>query len=215
VGSEGVAAEILSVPPLALFYSWTALAFTPALILMTAPRRISEEVSTGSLRLALVRTTRLRWCAGKFAGQFAIVLAAVLLSGVGAWCTGRLRMPEADGIELARYLIVYALKAGCYALPFVGLALGVSQLTRSPNQAVLFAFSGWVVLGQAAWISRRFAGGGWRRILRVTREIVPQAHRLDLWRLDWRHALPAATSLVALGLLYFALGYLRFRRRDT
>ena len=69
VGVRDLASELLSTPPLAIFFGWVALTFTPLLVILVSSPRIAEEVGTSSVRFVLFRTTRGTWVCGKFAGQ--------------------------------------------------------------------------------------------------------------------------------------------------
>jgi hypothetical protein len=49
----------------------------------------------------------------------------------------------------------------------------------------------------------------------TVRTIFPAAHRLDLWRVEAGEVAPGFVALIALGLVYFTIGHLRFARRDA
>ena len=92
VGNKEIALEILSVPPIAVIYGWLAFMFTPVLVTLSAAGRIAEEVSSGSVRYVLTRTSRPAWCIGKFMGQACEVLLALVLSAIGTWSLARFHM---------------------------------------------------------------------------------------------------------------------------
>lgn len=213
-GDEALARQLLAIPPLALFFGWLAFTFTPLLVVLTSSARIAEEVWSGAVRFALFRTTRFAWCLGKFLGQALQLLGVLLLGAAGAWLIGWLRLDTLDAPAAAGWMVVFAIKAWVYALAYLGLALGVSQLCGGPNLAVGLGFLAMTVLAAAGGIAAWAAGDGWRRAWDLVRLLTPGGHRMDLWRADAAHAAPAAVFLLALSLVYFSLGHARFARKD-
>jgi len=215
IGDRALAESLLAIPPLALYYGWLSFMFTPFLIVLTSSARVSEEIASGSVRFVLFRASRLDWCMGKFAGQAAQLALALLLSAIGAWCVGRLRMHFFEPWATADAMLIFAAKAWVYSLAFLGLATAISQLCASPNLAVALGFLALLGLSALAAISNHFAGDGVRRLWDVVNALTPQAHRLDLWWGDAAHALPAVVFLVALAAVYMLAGHARFARRDV
>jgi ABC-type transport system involved in multi-copper enzyme maturation permease subunit len=214
IGDRALAESLLAVPPLALFYAWLSVAFTPALVMLTSSTRISEEIASGSVRFVMFRAGRGPWCAGKFAGQAVQVLGALLLSAVGAWVIGFFRMKSFEPLPTAQYMVWFAFKAWIYAMPFLGLALAISQLCAVPNLALVFGFVSLVTVSVLSRVSAWLAGDGWRRIWDIVNALTPGGHRLDLWWNDAAHLLPAAVFLLTLAAAYLLAGYARFARRD-
>lgn len=214
VGDADVAEGLFGQSPMVLIYGWLAFMYTPLLVVLTASGRVAEEVASGSARFALFRTPRLSWCLGKFLGQAGLIFLALVLNAAGAWCVARFRMPGADGAVMAQGMLLFAGRAWLYALPFLGLSLGVSQLTRSPNLALVFSIVAMAGLSLLYWVSRLGTGEGFQRVGPLVRALTPQGHRLDLWRMDAPHLVTAGAYLATLGLVYLALGHLFFRRRD-
>jgi len=214
VGDRSVAETLLSVPPLALFYAWLSFIFAPLLVMLLSSPRIAEEVGSGSVRFVLFRTSRSAWCLGKLGGQAVLLAAALLISAAGAWGVGMVRMAGFPPLGSIPYLLVFSARAWIFAWPFLGLALGVSQLTRSP---VMATAAGFVVMGCmfiATGLSHYFTGDGWRQLLDVVYQLSPYGTRAALWHFDAAHMIPATVLLMALGLLYFLLGYAGYVRRD-
>ena len=214
IGDKALAATLLAVPPLALFYGWLSCAFTPVLVMLTASTRITEEVASGSVRFVMFRASRSQWCLGKVLGQAVQVLGALLLSALGAWLVGWLRMTSFEPGASAQYMLWFAVKAWIYALPFLGLALAISQFCTVPNLALVFGFMALVALWVLASVSAFFAGAGWRRLWDLVNALTPGGHRQGLWWNDGAHLLPTIVFLLALGAAYLLAGYARFARRD-
>jgi ABC-type transport system involved in multi-copper enzyme maturation permease subunit len=214
VGDKALAETLLAVPPLALFYGWLSCAFTPMLVMLTSSARIAEEISSGSVRFLMFRTARGHWCLGKFLGQALQVLGALLLSAVGAWVVGWFRLKSFESGPTALYMLWFACKAWLYAMPFLGLALGLSQLFTSPNLALACGFLSLVAISLLARVSAWLAGEGWRHIWDVVNALTPGGHRQALWWNDPGHLLPAGAFLLGLSAVYLAAGYVRFSRRD-
>ncbi len=215
VGNQQVARELLDIPPVALIYGWLAFTFTPILVMLSTPGRIAENVSSGYVRFSLVRASRTEWCIGTYVGQAMELILPLLLSAVIAWCVARFRLFSMAGIDVVGAMLLYGGKVWVYCLAFVGLALGVSQMCRSPNQATALALVIWtllaVVRSAAGWVT----APGWKSLLEVAAWLAPAAQKLDLWRTNPAYVLPAMVFTVALGAVYFSLGHMIFLRRDV
>ncbi|MBN1672777.1 MAG: ABC transporter permease subunit [Kiritimatiellae bacterium] len=214
VGDNALAKSLLSVPPLALWYGWFSLMVSPLLAVLLCAPAIAEETGSGSARFMMFRTSRAAWCAGKTMGQAALLLAGLVLSAAGAWCVGNLRMASFASAAGARAMLVFAFRGWLYTLAFLGLAMGVSQMTRSAHKATGFGLVALVVFAALAAAARRYSGPGWRRGWDLLEMLIPQGHRLDLWYPDLSHQLPAVVFLAGLGWLYFLIGHFLFARRD-
>ena len=213
-GDEQLARQLLSIPPLALFYGWLSMTFAPLLVMLMSSARISEEIWSGSVRFVLFRTSRLSWCFGKFLGQGAQLLVALLLSAVAAGLIGSLKLAAFDPLTNFTALGVQSLKAWVYAMAFLGLATGISQLVAGPNLASALGFAALIGMSVVSALSSHLAGSGWRRAWDFVNLLTPAGHRPDLWRLDGAHLLPAVVFLLLLGVLYLLAGFAAFARRD-
>ena len=214
VGDRELAKRLLSVPPLSIFYGWLSFTFGPLLVLLMSCPRVAEEVGAGSARFVLFRTTRGIWCCGKFAGQAVMLLAALLVSGLAAWIVGLVRMSSFESSLAALAILVFSSKAWLYSLAYLGLALGVSQTSRSPIIATAIGLMVMTALTVLALVSQHWQGPGWRRLLDLTLALTPRGNNLLLWHLDAPHLVPGLILLPALGLLYFSIGHIVFARRD-
>lgn len=213
-GDRKLALELLSIPPLGVFYGWLSFTFAPFLVVLLSATRIAEEVWSGSVRFALFRTSRLAWCMGKFLGQACLVLAALLVSAAAAWLVGWYRLAAFDPAANAWAIAFFAIKSWIYALAFLGLAMGVSQTVSGANMAAALGFLALVVAGILGSVSDFLAGPGWRRVWELIHMLTPGGHQMDLWRMDAAHSLSAAVFLIALAVAYMLAGHARFSRRD-
>ncbi len=214
VGNEQVGQELLGVAPIALIYGWLAFTFTPILILLSTPSRIAEEVASGYARFSVVRVTRTEWCLGKYLGQALEVMIPLLLSAVSAWGVARFRLQSLAGADVIGAMLMYGLKVWVYCMAFVGLGLGVSQVCRSPNQAVVLALLLWtglsIIRGASQWVSAPI----WKQVLDSVSVFAPATQRLDMWRTNPVYYVPAMIYSITLGLVYFSLGHWCFLRKD-
>lgn len=215
IGDRQVAMELLSVPPMAMVFAFLAFTFTPLLVMLTTSSRISEEIGTGSVRYVAVRTSRLAWIFGKFLGQSFMLIVALMLSAAGAWCIFRFRLADMDILAMSQAMVVYAWKVWLYSLAFVGLAIGVSQVTRSANKAMCLGYLIWFgltvlsIMGHTR-INHGAAGQAWQLVLML----IPMGHRMDMWRLDIAHQVQGAFFLISLGMMYMMAGYAFLSRKD-
>jgi ABC-type transport system involved in multi-copper enzyme maturation permease subunit len=216
VRDEALARTLVAEPPIALLYHWVALAFGPIFAVLTSSDTIASEVSSGSIRFALARTDRAGWLLGKVVGQSLLLAVGLLLGAAGAWLTGFIQLGAFDGPATAWALVGYSGTAFVYVWAHLGLALGVSQLTRSvPWSRALGLLALVSVYGIHRFLERDWVVEAVPVLSGSLRQLFPVAHRLDLWRPGLEASAPALLLLVALGASYIALGYLRFARRDA
>lgn len=215
IDDADLARSLLTEPPLALFYHWFALTFAPTVVALTSSDAIAAEVASGSVRFALARTGRGAWAVGKLLGQTLLAAVGLALGAAGAWAVGWWRLASFDGAATAIALGRYVASAFPFAFAWVGVMLGVSQLTRSVPGARALGLLALVALGAGnAWMASDHAADLVPGLFDALRQVLPGAHLMDLWR-PAPVAGAAAGVLVAIGCSAFALGHLRFARRDA
>ncbi len=214
VKDQELAKSLLNIPPLGLFYGWLSFAFAPIFVMLASASRISEEVSSGSARFVLFRSSRFSWIMGKFLGQAGLLMLALLMSAAGAWCVGWYRMAYFEPWLTAQAMFLFALKAWIYALAFLGVATAISQLCSSPNLAQALGYVALIAMSALNAAASYFSGSGWRRACDLVEMLLPQGHRLDLWRPDMAHMVSAGVFLLALSFAYLSVGYAFFSRKN-
>ncbi|MDZ4197672.1 MAG: ABC transporter permease subunit, partial [Kiritimatiellia bacterium] len=193
-GSTSLVAELVGLSPIVLIYAGLAFFYTPFLAVLVAAPRLSEDLSHGSVRFVVSRAPRGAWSAGKGLAQVGLIAFSLLMGAAGAWIVARFRMPGADALELALGFASESGRALIYTLPFIGLAVGISQTTRSPNRAIGFGLALLFMLGILAWACSRYEGEGWAQIWTALRRCLPQAYRMDLWSRAPPRFIPAAVA---------------------
>ncbi len=217
INDRALAYELTSLPPLALFYGWLGLTLTPVLIMLSSAETISSELATGSARFSLLRTSRLSFSLGKLLGQTLLILVGIGLGAVAVWITGFLQLASFDGAPTALWLMLLSGRIGVFAFAHVGLAVGLSHLTRSVPLSRVLSIGGLLVFGALYGLGnyndfvREHAPGVADTLL----TFLPRTHMLDLWRPEFIDRVPSIAVLTALGLVYFAGGYAYRARRDT
>lgn len=214
IGDRELAESLLGIPPLTLFFGWLAFTFSPLLVVLMSSGSIAEEIGTGSVRFVITRVPRSTWYFGKMLGQAAVILLGIMLSAVGAWCVGRLRMASFPALTSAHTMLVLGFKAWIFSLAYLGVAVGASQMCRSAHRAIAVAFVATMVLSVLSWAAGHFVGDGVRRLWGLLEFLLPQGYRMELWNPAPAHQLPAGIILVVLGLSYSLIGYCVFVRRD-
>lgn len=216
VGDESLARAVVELPPMALFYGWLAFTFIPLLVTLTSCDAIASEVATGSCRFALFRVDRHSWAAGKLLGQAALMIVGILSGALGAWTLAFFFMNDADPAGTLVWLLRFSGRAAVYGFAYLGMTLGLSQVTQSVNFARGLGLLGLFFLGlggnilESDWSTTKLLGTNLTIV-----QLFPQGHDLDLWRPAFTERLPGVTMLLALGLLYFVVGHLVFARRDA
>lgn len=215
VRSDSLVTELVGQSPVVLAYAGLAFFYTPLLVALMAPLRITEDIANGTVRYIIIRTSRLSWTLGKFLGQALLLALALMVSATSAWLLARYRMAGADGWQHAGGMLRWSLRVWFYGFSFLGLVMGVAHATRSPSRSTALALLSVFGVGLGAWAFDRYAGDGWRSIFPLLRALLPRQYQMDLWRSSWSHVVTAASALCALGLTYVLAGYALFRRRDV
>lgn len=215
IGDEELADALLSTPPLALFYGWLAFAFIPILVILFSCDSVSTEVSSGSARFALFRADRLSWAIGKLGGQAILMTVGIVSGGLATFVLGWIFLASFEPGRTALWLLRFSGRAWFYGFPFLGLAVGLSLLTRSVMWSRGLGILGLCAVALVGWIL------GWDllvdfspTIVPTLHMLVPSGHKLDLWRPDFLDRLPALVMLSALACTYFGVGAFVFTRRD-
>ena len=217
LGDAEIAKSVASIPPLALLYGASALWFAPVLVWLTSSDAISSDVASGAARFSLFRIERITWAAGKLLGQTCLLAVAVLLGASGCLLAGALWYDGIDVANTAWWLLKLSWSCIVYTFAYLGVAMCASQLTRTNGRARVLALG--MMLGCAI--------GGWvldRKLItdnlpegaaNALSKLLPNGHSLALWHPGWVEHGTAVLALLAIGLAFFALGFLRFNRRDA
>jgi len=213
-GDASLVEDLIGTPPIALIYGALAFFYTPLLTVLVGSARIAEEVASGSARYALVRTSRSAWSTGKFLGQVALVGVALALSGMAAWGLAAFRMGVFEPGPTFAGMLLAAARAWAFTIPYAAMAVGVSHWTRSPSRATAAAMFVAIVWPFLAVMAERWYRPGWRELWHLVWMLTPQRSRLDLWRTDLQHLIPAVVHLTALAGTWLLASQLVFRRRD-
>jgi ABC-type transport system involved in multi-copper enzyme maturation permease subunit len=216
IRDAGIARQIIEIPLHSLFYGWIALTFVPLMVVLTSSDAIAGEVSSGSVRFALFRSDRFSWVLGIYLGQTLLMLVGILLGALGSHAVAAIFGHGHPFIEGLTWMLRLAGRGAFYGLAFLGLTLGLSQVTRSTGWAralSLFALIGMsIAKGVLEFKPLRSL---FPALADAIKSFLPNNYWIDLWRPDFSARLMAVTVLVGLGLLYFFLGFLTFRRRDA
>ena len=210
-----LARELITVPPLALFYLLLATTALPLVVILTSSDAVSSEIASGSARYALFRSDRLGWALGKLAGQTLLMIVGVVIGAVAAFAVGAAMLDRFEAASTALWLLRMSGRAAIYGFAYLGVAMCASLLVRGNAAArglglmlVTFCWLGGTLLRVAV---HRGAGD----VVNALRQIFPNAHGDALFFPGLAERVPAMLALIAIGAAYFALGYARFARRDA
>lgn len=215
VGDREVADAIVGMPPLALFYASLSLGSVPLLAVLFSCDAVSGEVATGASRFSLFRVDRLTYALGKLGGQALLLLLGLLVGAVACYGLGAYYLASFDYTATAAWMLRMSVRAWIYGLPYLGLALAVSQATRSVNWSRALALSALFAVAIVGALLEWDRVQDWSpTLVQTAQQMLPSAHRLDLWRPSLLDRLPALVMLPALAAVAFSIGYLRFQKRD-
>ena len=189
--------------PVELLYAWFAFLCAPILVVLVSGTRVADDLRTGVARYMLMRVTRLEWSLGKYVGQALMIMCALAVSAFGAWCVALYRLPTATAVRLLPPMLCWGVSAWFYSLAWLGIALGLSHLTRSGMRATAF---GILAIGACEVLPHFFP---------EVEQVVPSGPRLGLWRTSFTPQAVAAFHLLMVGLTYLTAGAAVFGRRDA
>ena len=208
--------DITGKHPVELIYAWFAFFYTPLLVVLVAGSRIAEELGSGTVRYAVFRTSRASWSLGKFAGQVFMVGLALILSGASAYVVAKIRLSGSGTPDLFLNMVQWSARAWIYSIPYLGLAMGLSHLTRSSGKATVMGIIAITACFALSIMIRHFsADEGWRALLPHLGLLLPDGHKMSLWRNAAAPLVSGTVWLTTLGLCYLLAGYAVFRKRDV
>ena len=208
--------DITGKHPVELIYAWFAFFYTPLLVVLVAGSRIAEDIGSGSVRYVIFRTSRASWSLGKFVGQTFMIGLALFLSGVGAYAVAKYRLAGSGTPDLFLNILQWSMRAWIYSIPFLGLAMGLSHLTRSASKATVMGIIAITCCFVASLLIRHFSTDtGWRSLLPYIGVLLPDDHKMCLWRNAVAPLVTGSVYLTTLGFCYLLAGHAVFSKRDV
>jgi len=208
--------DITGKHPVELIYAWFAFFYTPLLVVLVAGNRIAEEIGSGSVRYVIFRTSRASWSIGKFIGQVFMIGLALILSGASAYAVAKIRLAGSGTPDLFLNMVQWSLRAWVYSIPYLGLAMGLSHLTRSSSKATVMGILAITACFVLSILIRHFTTDtGWRAYLPHLGQLLPDGHKMLLWRNAPAPLIAGSATLITLGFCYLFTGYAFFRTRDV
>lgn len=204
----------VTVPPLALFNLWFGFVFVPFFAASASAECIAIDVQSRAIRFEVLRTGRVEIVAGRMLGQLGLTACALFVATSAVWAVGVGFMVLSDPWGLGAWLYAYALRAACFAIPFLGLGVAASQVTSSPAWARVLGIGAtagtWILYGVARMWE---ADGRFLPLVDVMLQILPQGWLRGMWEpgAGW---LVSSLVVAALGVTFASLGLVRFMRKD-
>jgi ABC-type transport system involved in multi-copper enzyme maturation permease subunit len=202
--------DILGRHPAELIYAWLAFFYVPLLTILVSANRAADELHSGSVRYMITRTTRLEWTLGKYIGLSILLLAGIGIGATAAWVVAIFRLAGADIPALFPALLGWSLKAWIYSFPYLGLALGISHLSKSGAKATAISVTMLVPWYAAPILIEKYGGR-----FATLANLFPGAVENSLWRASFTPVTFASLWLIALSLLYLSIGAAVFMRSDA
>ena len=188
-------------------YFLIALAVAPGFVIWGAADQTATDLGNRHLRFLLPRCGRLEVYLGRFFGAVVFITAAELLTGIAATLVA-LSVDGNDGI------IAYSLWVNAaillYSLPFIALMAWLSAWTASAGLAVLLGAAAYSVIAAAS----AFLAIRWPEF-KALAYLLPNAFKEQLLSTDGAEVAFTALLLGVYMLVYLALGWAIFRKRDA
>lgn len=203
--------DLSGLHPAELIYAGFAFLYVPILTILIGANRVADDLHSGAVRYMITRVTRFEWSLGKYAGTALLMLPALLAGALAAWVVAVIRLAGADSVSLLPPMLAWALKAWLLSLAYLGIALGISHLTRSGAKATAFGIIALVVCFAAPKILAHYFPSA----AATLNMLFPATVERSLWRAALPPVAGAAAWLLALGLSYLTAGYAFFAGRDA
>jgi len=208
--------DITGKHPIELIYAWFAFFYTPLLVVLVSGNRIAEDLGSGAVRYMIFRIPRLSWTLGKFIGQLLMIGLALILSGIGAYLVAKFRLSGSGTPDLFVNVLQWSVRAWIFSIPYLGLAMGLSHLTKSASKATVMGIIAITVCFVLTFLLRHFTTeNGWRSCLPFISLLLPDEHKMYLWRNALAPLVTGTAFLLSLGFCYLLIGYAFFRKRDV
>lgn len=212
---SGEARKLLSEPLLGLWATAGAMVLLPTLLAFSASGTVATEVRSRSIRYLACRTGRLQIVLGKMLGQSGFAALALAVGGGMTWLMGMLLMVKVPPLGLALCLLSRAPRVLAFCFPAIGLGIGASQIGGSPNGGRVMGMGVWFGMPiLLAWLSEKAGPDTLGRLADLSLTLIAPSNWWALWSLDPSTAMAAGGRCLVLGLAYFSVGFLFFRRRD-
>ena len=216
VGDSLVYDDICGRHPVELLYALFAFLYVPMLTILVGANRVADDLRSGAVRYMITRVTRLEWSLGKYMG-LAVLLAGGLFAGAfAAWAVATYRLGGVEAADMLLAMLVWAAKAWFLSLAWLGVALGVSHFFHSGAKATALAMVVMVAFAVLPKVASFLAKVGLvSDKLLVVNRLFPGAVEDGLWRTSFAPVATASAWLLALGLMYFSVGYAKFAKGDA
>ena len=141
---------------------------------------------------------------------------ALILSGAGAYFVAVYRLSGSSTPDLFLNMVQWSGRAWIYSIPYLGLAMGLSHLTRSASKATVMGIIAITFCFVVSILIRHLtAETGWRSLLPYLGVLLPDEHKMYLWRNAAAPLLTGTVYLINLGFCYLLEGYAVFRKLDV
>jgi ABC-type transport system involved in multi-copper enzyme maturation permease subunit len=213
VGEEDRAKLLVEAPVLAVFQLWLGLALIPLLAAFSAAECVSADMSTRALRFEALRTGRGELVAGRMLGQALLCAAATAIALAAVWGVGLAFMAKQSPVELGWALVQFGSRAVLCALPWVGVAVGVSQIGVSPAWSRVAALTLWSASWIAYGIFQVVDDAPWTYLADLFLPVLPHTWTPGYWG-STAEVLTAGAVHAVMGVAFAATGFAWFSRRD-
>ncbi|MBN1296468.1 ABC transporter permease subunit [bacterium] len=214
IEDDSLANQLLTLPPLVLFFGWFSFTFMPLLVILLCSDIIARDINSRFVRFVLFRTSRAAYASGKAISAAGLLLVALFVSALATMIVGAMRLHDFHAMAVLPHMMLFVVKCWLYSLAFLGIALMASQLRNSPMRAQILALITYLFLIILSPIAAYRTGPGWARLWELGTLISPASNVSGLWMPDPVANLKAGAFCIGLGLFYFTLGFLSFSRKD-
>ena len=214
IEDEEFADELLSYHPLTLFFGFFSFFCMPFLVIILCSDTIAKDVQSRYVRFNLFRTSRAAYAIGKTLSASSILLFALAISTFIVMIIGVLRLHSYDFLGSFPVMMGFMLKCWIFSIPFLGVALFASQLSKTPTKALFFGLVLLSFLMIIGVVADAKSGVGFARLWELGNLVTPITFSSGLWHPKLTVNLKAALSCIGLGIFYFSMGFVVFSRRD-
>lgn len=204
---------ILSLPPMVLYIAWASMTFLPWVVAFTSYDQVAEDVERGTVRYAVLRTSRFAFVLGKLLSQQLLLLSMLLISLIAPILLNIFYLKSFQTGQIIASLFGTVPLVFCYVSAFLGLFSLASQLGRRASTARGYAFGLLffaIVVSLLDALTKPYFFGPYISWLRF---LAPSTYKAYLFEGLLYERVLAALICVVMGFIYSGVGYLHFRRK--
>ena len=214
IHDDEIAESLAEQPLVGISFVFLSMMLLPFMIVILTSDTISKELANGSIRFSLFRTSRIKWALGKLFGQTILIEAGVIAAAIAVTLFTMFRLQGFNSTTFVPWITVMCVKLMFYAFAYIGIIVGLSQVTRSANVSRALGFLTLIALYVSFGILTYHSEQG-NSLAQTLINVIPTHHTGAIWAVDLETQLKGFGAFAAIGLGSFLSFYSVLVMRDA